>query len=65
AGIDSATGGFARGLWCGGRECEAKLKADTKVTIRNMPADQQQDINGVCCLCGAPAKHRAIFARSY
>lgn len=65
AGIDSATGGFARGLWCGGRECEAKLKADTKVTIRNMPSDLQHDIGGVCCLCGAPAKHRAIFARSY
>lgn len=65
AGIDGATGGFARGLWCGGRDCEARLKADTKVTIRNMPKDMQSDCSGPCCLCGQPAKHRAIFARSY
>ncbi|MBP7264075.1 MAG: proline--tRNA ligase [Spirochaetia bacterium] len=65
AGADDSPGGFAEGLWCGGRDCEAKLKADLKVTIRNMPFDRQKDINGTCCLCGAPAKHRAIFARSY
>jgi prolyl-tRNA synthetase len=64
-GTAEATGGYARGLWCGGRECEAKLKADLKVTIRNMPSDQQDNIEGTCCLCGAPGKHRAIFARSY
>jgi prolyl-tRNA synthetase len=64
-GTAEATGGYARGLWCGGRECEAKLKAELKVTIRNMPFDQQEGCEGSCCLCGAPAKHRAIFARSY
>lgn len=64
-GTAEATGGFARGLWCGSRECEAQLKADLKVTIRNMPFDQQDDIHGTCCLCGAPAKHRVIFARAY
>ncbi len=64
-GTAEATGGYARGPWCGGRECEAKLKADLKVTIRNMPSDQQDGIGGACCLCGAPARHRAIFARSY
>ncbi|MBN2875496.1 MAG: proline--tRNA ligase [Spirochaetales bacterium] len=64
-GTAEATGGYARGLWCGSRECEAKLKADLKVTIRNMPSDQQDHVEGVCCLCGAPARHRAIFARSY
>jgi len=64
-GTAEAQGGYARGLWCGGRECEAKLKADLKVTIRNMPFDQQENCVGACCLCGAPAKHRAIFARSY
>lgn len=65
AGTAEATGGFARGLWCGGRECEAQLKAELKVTIRNMPFDRQENCDGACCLCGAPAKHRAIFARSY
>jgi prolyl-tRNA synthetase len=64
-GTAEATGGFAEGLWCGGRECEAKLKADLKVTIRNLPFDRQEHCEGSCCLCGAPSKHRAIFARSY
>ena len=65
AGTSDAPGGFADGLWCGGRDCEANLKANLKVTIRNMPANLQHDISGVCCLCGKPAMHRAIFARSY
>ncbi|TFG82132.1 MAG: proline--tRNA ligase, partial [Spirochaetales bacterium] len=54
-GTAEATGGFAEGLWCGGRECEAKLKADLKVTIRNMPFDMQENCQGSCCLCGAPS----------
>ncbi|HOT59751.1 MAG TPA: proline--tRNA ligase, partial [Spirochaetales bacterium] len=65
AGVSDSNSGFARGLWCGSKECEAKLKADTKATIRCLPLDDQDDINGVCALCGAPAKHRAIFARAY
>jgi prolyl-tRNA synthetase len=65
AGTTGATGGFAEGLWCGGRECEAALKAETKVTIRCLPLDRQEGISGKCCLCGADAKHRAIFARAY
>jgi prolyl-tRNA synthetase len=65
AGTTDAPGGFAEGLWCGSPECEAKLKADTKVTIRCLPLDRQEHTEGVCCLCGAPAKHRAVFARNY
>ncbi|HTX72518.1 MAG TPA: proline--tRNA ligase [Rectinemataceae bacterium] len=65
AGTTGATGGFAEGLWCGGAECEAKLKAETKVTIRCLPLGGQEGVSGKCCLCGSPAKHRAIFARAY
>jgi len=65
AGTTGAPGGFAEGLWCGDPECEAKLKADTKVTIRCLPLGHQDNIDGVCCLCGKPAKYRAIFARNY
>jgi prolyl-tRNA synthetase len=65
AGTIGAAGGFAEGLWCGGRECEAQLKAETKVTIRCLPLDRQDDISGSCCLCGKPARHRAVFARNY
>jgi prolyl-tRNA synthetase len=64
-GADAAKGGFADGLWCGDAACEAQLKAETKATIRCMPLDRQDDISGTCCLCGSPARHRAIFARAY
>jgi len=65
AGTADATGGFAEALWCGSAECEAGLKAETKATLRCMPMDRQEGISGSCALCGAPAKHRAVFARNY
>ena len=65
AGTTGATGGFAEGAWCGSRECEAALKAETKVTIRCLPLGKQEGVTGNCCLCGQPAKHRAVFARNY
>jgi prolyl-tRNA synthetase len=65
AGTAVATGGFAEGLWCGSRECEAALKAESKVTIRCLPLGRQEGITGSCCLCGKAAKHTAVFARNY
>ena len=65
AGTAGATGGFAEGLWCGDRECEAKLKAETKVTIRCLPEGRQEGVSGTCCLCGKPARHLAVCARNY
>lgn len=64
-GTADAQGGFAEALWCGSAECEADLKAKTKATLRCLPLDRQNVDGGVCVLCGAPAKHRAIFARNY
>lgn len=65
SGTAAAKGGFAEALWCGDGACEAKLKADTKATLRCMPLDRQEGVDGKCALCGAPARHRAIFARAY
>jgi prolyl-tRNA synthetase len=65
AGAEASKGGFADALWCGSGECEAKLKAETKATLRCMPLDRQDGVSGSCALCGAPARHRAIFARAY
>jgi prolyl-tRNA synthetase len=65
AGTAEAMGGFAEGLWCGERECEAALKAETKVTIRCLPLEGQEGVSGKCCLCGKSAKHLAVFARNY
>lgn len=64
-GTADAHGGFADAPWCGSATCEAELKAKTKATLRCMPLDRQDGVEGACALCGAPAKHRAIFARNY
>jgi prolyl-tRNA synthetase len=56
--------GFARAFWCGSAECEAKIKEDTKATMRCIPLDQEA-AEGACVHCGKPAKERGIFARAY
>jgi prolyl-tRNA synthetase len=56
--------GFVRAWWCDGRECEAKIKEETKATSRNIPFDQPGG-TGKCFHCGAEAKIKAIFAKAY
>jgi prolyl-tRNA synthetase len=64
--------GFAYSHWCGSAECEAKIKEETRATMRNIPIDQslgERDArpsgSGACVYCGKPAAERAIFARAY
>jgi prolyl-tRNA synthetase len=56
--------GFAFSWWCGGSDCEAKIKEETKATMRCIPVEQPGG-SGHCIYCGSPAKERAIFARAY
>jgi prolyl-tRNA synthetase len=56
--------GFVRAWWCQGRECEAKIKEETKATTRNIPFDQPSG-KGKCFHCGAEADKKAIFAKAY
>jgi len=56
--------GFAFSFWCGSDECEARVKEETKATIRNIPLDQPAG-TGRCIACGSPATERAIFGRAY
>ena len=65
--------GFALSWWCGSSDCEAKIKEETKATMRCIPLDQtlrgtssgQAGGSGKCVYCGQPASERAIFARAY
>jgi prolyl-tRNA synthetase len=64
--------GFAYSHWCGSAECEAKIKEETRATMRNIPIDQslgegdaRPSGSGACVYCGKPAAERAIFARAY
>jgi prolyl-tRNA synthetase len=65
--------GFAFAWWCGNSDCEAKIKEETKATMRCIPFDQTlggtvsapPGGSGKCIYCGQPAKEKAVFARAY
>src|SRR5271154_4643903 len=56
--------GFAFAHWCGGGDCEEKIKEETRATMRCIPLDQPET-SGNCVACGKPAPESAIFARAY
>lgn len=57
-------GGFVRAHWDGTDETEARIKTETKATIRCIPLDAP-DEPGVDMLTGAPSNRRVLFARAY
>jgi prolyl-tRNA synthetase len=57
-------GGLFLAHWCGGRECEEKVKEDTKATIRNISSSFKPE-EGRCICCGKPSARRVHFARSH
>ena len=64
AGILSAVDGgkFVRAGWCGCRECEDAIKAETAASARIMT---EENTHKKCAVCGKPSKHTVIFARAY
>jgi prolyl-tRNA synthetase len=56
--------GFARSYWCGSANCEAKIKEETKATMRCIPLEQSGG-DGKCIFCGESAKEKGIFAKAY
>ena len=56
--------GFIKAMWCGGRECEDKVKDDTGATIRCIPFEQE-NLGDKCICCGEDAKHMVYFAKAY
>lgn len=57
-------GGFYQMHWCGENNCEAKIKEETKATIRCVPFAQIREV-GRCITCGSESSGRVIFARNY
>jgi len=57
-------GGFMLAGWCGSEECEAKVKAETKATIRFLPVEPGT-VSGTCIVCGRPAAEEAAWALAY
>jgi len=56
--------GFAIAYWCGSAACEARIKEETKATVRCIPLGQGPE-PGRCVCCGEPALEQAVFARAY
>lgn len=59
--------GFVFGGWCGSADCEAKVKEETKATIRCLPFEEFRSKTQPqkCAVCGSAAQHEAIWARAY
>ncbi|MDD8043764.1 MAG: proline--tRNA ligase [Verrucomicrobiota bacterium] len=57
-------GGFFLAHWDGTPETEAKIKEETRATIRCIPLDSPQE-PGRCMVTGEPSKQRVLIARAY
>ncbi len=57
-------GGFLLAHWDGSAETEARIKEETKATIRCIPLDQEPE-DGRDLLTGGASKGRVLFARAY
>jgi prolyl-tRNA synthetase len=55
--------GFLVAGWCGDAACEAKVKEETRATIRVIP--QGPPRAGACVRCGRPSEREVYFAQAY
>ncbi|MDR0545193.1 MAG: proline--tRNA ligase [Odoribacteraceae bacterium] len=56
-------GGFFLCHWDGAAETEARVKEETKATIRCIPEGDAEE--GLCMVTGRPSRQRVLFARAY
>ncbi len=61
---EAVENGFARAWWAGDAEDEARIKEETKATVRCIPLEQPGG-SGVCFYTGKPATEIAIFGKAY
>ncbi len=51
-------------FFCGGKDCEAQIKAKTTASSRCIPLNQPKS-NSVCVHCGNSAAEKSFFAKAY
>lgn len=56
--------GFLMCHWCGDPACEARIKDDTRATIRCIPFDRKEE-TGQCLICGRESQGRVLMAKAY
>ncbi len=57
--------GFYLASWCGGKECEAKIKEETSATTRVIPENMKVGPSDKCFHCSDKAKYKVYFAKAY
>jgi prolyl-tRNA synthetase len=57
-------GGFIEAMWCGGAECEMKMKELAGVTSRCVPFEQRR-VGEVCAACGGKADKMVVWGVAY
>jgi prolyl-tRNA synthetase len=57
--------GWAFSYWCERKECETKIKEETKASSRCIPLAGQPEEAGKCIVCGETAKRKVYFAKAY
>ncbi len=56
--------GLIKTYWCDSKECEDKIKEETKASIRCIPFEQEE-ASGKCIYCGKESSTLVYFARAY
>jgi len=62
--VNSEAGGFALAHWDGTAETEAKVKEETKATIRCIPLEGGES-EGTCVVSGKSATKKVLYAKAY
>jgi prolyl-tRNA synthetase len=65
--IMNGDGAFVFAGWCGSAECEAKIKEETKATIRVLPDEEFRSAEAPthCLRCGGQVVSEAVWAKAY
>ncbi|HUF28893.1 MAG TPA: proline--tRNA ligase [Gemmatimonadaceae bacterium] len=65
--VMEAEGAFVYAGWCGDAACEARIKEETKATIRVLPDEEfrSAEAPAACLSCGKAATAEALWARAY
>jgi prolyl-tRNA synthetase len=65
--IMDGNGAFVYAGWCGSAECEAKIKEETKATIRCLPDEEFRSAEAptTCLRCGEKSVAEALWAKAY
>ena len=56
--------GFLVAGWCRDAECEARIKEETKATVRGIPLEGES-VPGACVRCDRPSPGAVYFAQAY